>query len=155
MATTTEHLSGVGQVLFMAAARPMKTDEGTDEFTIKVRFAETDPVIVHLKEISPKKLDTKTNRGMEGTGELIVSFSSQFAPKVFGLDNRELTGREIPFFDGRKDKATAAVSYKVIDYGKKVVVRLSGIKLVSLDQAPREEGGVSTSDILNKLKEIG
>lgn len=155
MATTTEHLTGVGTVLFMAAARPMKDDEGRDEFTIKVRFAETDPVIAHLSAVSPKKLDTKTNRGMEGTGELVVSFSTQFAPKVFGLDNRELTGREIPFFDGRKDKATAAVSYKVVDYGKNVVVRLSGIKLVSLDQAPREEGGVSTSDILSKLKEIG
>lgn len=155
MAKATEHLSGVGTVLFMAAARPMKDENGRDEFVIKVRFAETDPVIAHLKDVSPRKLDTKTNRGMEGTGELVVSFSSQFAPKVFGLDNRELTGREIPFFDGRRDKATAAVAYKVMDYGNKTVLRLSGIKLVTLDQAPREEGQVSTSDILAKLKDIG
>lgn len=155
MAKSTDHLSGIGSVLFMAAARPLKTEDGQDEFVIKVRFADTDPVIAHLKEVSPKKLDTKTNRGMEGTGELIVSFSSRFAPKVFGLDNRELTGREIPFFDGRRDKATAAVAYKVMEYGQKIVVRLDAIKLVTMDLAPREEGQVSTSDILSKLKEIG
>ena len=156
MAKITEHSTSVGEILFMAAAKAFKSKKtGKEEFSIKLKLDSSDKAVAHLKEIAEYKGDTKTNRALEGTGEVVINFTSDFDPKVLGVDNALLQGREIPFFDGRKDKGKAAVTYKVIDYGNNKIVRLSGIKLVSLDLAERENSGQSLDVTLEALKNIG
>ena len=153
----TEYVTGIGHILFMAAAKPLTNQRtGKTEYSIKMKFVDSDPCISHLSDIASYKIDTKTNRELSGTGEMVVSFNSEFAPKIVGADNTVLEGSAIPFFDGRIDKGTAVVSYKVIDYGNNKIVRLSGIKLVSLDLAVREGSSGDTIDqTLEKLKNIG
>lgn len=152
----TEHATSVGSIQFMAAARALMNQKaGKEEYSIKIKLSESDPAVAHLKEVAEYKVDTKTNRALSGTGEVIVNFSSTFAPKVLDSDNCELTGKEIPFFDGRKDSGEAVVSYKVIDYGNNKIVRLSGIKLLNLELAPRDEGEQSINVTLDVLKNIG
>lgn len=158
MAKITNHVTSVGDILFMAAARPLKNQRtGKEEYTIKVKLDEsvegTLDVKNHLLEVAEYKVDTKTNRQL--SGELILNFSSNFAPEVMGPDGQVWKGKEIPFFDGRKDTGKAAVSYNVIDYGDNKIVRLAGIKIVDLNLAPREESSESLSDIKDVLKNLG
>ena len=155
-AKVTEHATGVGEILFMAAAKALDNKRtGKAEFSIKVKLDANDAAVTHLRDIASYKIDTKTNRALEGSGQVVVNFTSDFDPKVMGADNEVLSGREIPFFDGRKDKGTAFVTYKVIDYGDNKIVRLSGIKLASLDLAPRDESSQSIDVTLDQLKNLG
>ena len=153
---TTEHATGVGEVLFMAAARPLTNAKtGKSEYSVKIRLSAEDAAVAHLKEIAEYKIDTKTNRSLEGTGQVIVNFTTEFEPTVMDASNEVLAAAEVPFFDGRTDKATAAVSYKVIDYGNNKIVRLSGIKLLSLDIAPKGDGSsLSLEETLNALSAV-
>ena len=152
----TDHVTGVGEIQFMAVARALLNQKtGKEEYSLKIKLKSDDASIAHLKEVAEYKIDTKTNRALEGTGEVIVNFTSDFAPTVLSADNTKLTGTEIPFFDGRRDKGTAAVSYKVIDYGNNKIVRLAGVKLVDLDLAPREETSQTTDQLMEQLKNIG
>ena len=148
----TSHTTLEGEVLFMSAARAFKNKKnGKEEFSIKVKLKDSDPAIKHLKEVAEYKVDTKTNRALEGTGEVIVSFTSSFAPLVVDMHNKILKDKEIPFFDGRKDKATALVGYKVIDFGDNRIVRLAKITLTALTLAPR---GDSLETTIEKLKSL-
>lgn len=152
----TEHATGLGEILFMAAAKAL-TNQKTQktEFSIKLKLPENDAAVEHLREIASYKVDTKTNRAMAGSGEVVINFTSEYQPKVLGSDNEELTDQAIPYFDGRKDTGTAAVTYKVITYDNgNSIVRLSGIKLISLNQTPREEGGQTLDVTLETLKNI-
>lgn len=153
----TEHATGKGQILFMAAAKPLHNQKnGKTEFSIKVKLSEDDPAVAHLRSVAEYKIDTKTNRANAGSGEIIVNFTSDFAPKVVDSAGEALEGNDIPFFDGRKDTGTAAVTYKLIDYGSNSIVRLSGIKLLDLNLAPREGSeGEQTIDVtMDMLKNI-
>jgi hypothetical protein len=150
----TEHKTATGSVLFMAAAKAF-TNKKTNksEYSIKVKLQSTDQAVAHLSEIAEYKVDTKTNRALEGTGEVVINFATDYAPIVTGADGAELKGREIPFFDGRKDTGSAIVSYKVIDYGNNKIVRLSGIQLLELNLAPRgEDTGVSVDELEAQIK---
>jgi hypothetical protein len=152
----TEHTTGAGEILFMAAAKALNNKKtGKTEFSIKLKLPATDPCISHLTSVANYKVDTKTNRAMQDSGNMVINFSSNFAPTVVDADNSALEGSSVPFFDGRKDKGTAAVTYKVIDYGDNQIVRLSGIKLLSLDLAPRDESSNSIDVTLETLKNIG
>jgi len=155
--TITEHTTGEAEILFMAAAKALLNKRtNKSEFSIKLKLKADSAEVKHLKEIANYKIDTKTNRALEGTGEVIVNFASDFDPKVLGADNEVLEGNDIPFFDGRKDTGTAAISYKVIDYGDNKIVRLSGIKLINLNLTPRDgEAGDSMDVTLEALKNIG
>jgi len=149
----TYHTTEEADVLFMAAARPLKDKAtGKEEFTIKLRLLDDSETVKHLLEVSEAKIDTKTNRKLEG--EKHVNFSSTFAPVVVGADGVKLEDKAIPFFDSRKDKARAVVTYKVITYPTKTLVRLQGIKLVSVDLAPREgqEGTSSVAELISKIQ---
>lgn len=142
-------------VLFMAAAKPLKDKvTGKEEFSVKVRLLDGSPTVEHLLKVSEAKVDTKNNRKLEG--EKHISFSSTFAPVVTGADGVKLEGRAIPFFDGRKDKARAIVTYKMITYPTKTLIRLQAIKILSIDLAPREgqESTSTVTDILDKLANI-
>lgn len=154
--TITEHSTGKGSILFMAAARALNNKKtGKTEYSVKLKLSEDDAAVAHLKDIASYKVDTKTNRAMSGSGEVVINFTSDFAPTVLDTDNNVLEGNEIPFFDGRKDTGIAAVTYKVIDYGDNSIVRLSGIKLSSLNLAEREDSGQSVDVTLETLKNIG
>ncbi len=152
----SEHTTEVGNILFMAAARPLlNTKNNKQEFSVKMELNNTDTSISHLEEVASYKIDTKTNRKLTGTNKVIVNFSSEFAPVVLDSNNNKMEGKEIPFFDGRIDTGTAVVSYKVINYGDNTIVRLSGIKLLSLNLAPRENSTSDALDVtLEKLKNI-
>lgn len=151
----TEHATGEGQILFMAAAKPLTSQKTQKtEYSIKLKLSESDPAIEHLRSVAEYKIDTKTNRALAGTGEVVVNFSSTYAPKVLGLDGQELKDNSIPFFDGRKDSGTAAVTYKVIDFGNNQIIRLSGIKLQSLNLAPRDDSGQSLDVTMDMLKNL-
>ncbi len=155
MSKTTEHATQAGEILFMAASRPLLNNKnGKTEFSIKVKLNKTDPAVAHLTEVANYKVDTKTNRTSKDKDTLIVNFTSEFAPLVSDTSG-QLEGQEIPFFDGRKDTGTAIVAYKVIDFGDNQIVRLSGIKLLNLNLAPRENKGSSTELTLELLKKIG
>lgn len=152
--TTTVHSTGTGEILFMSAARAFTNQKtGKSEFSIKVKLQDSDSAVSHLKTIAEYKVDTKTNRALKGTGTTVITFASDYAPKVFGSDGVELTGKDIPYFDGRKDTGTATVSYKVIDFGNNKIVRLSGITLNSLTIAPKgaEQSLDSLMDTLNSI----
>lgn len=152
----TEHTTETGKILFMAVARPLlNAKTGKEEFSVKMELNNTDTSISHLEEVASYKVDTKTNRKLAGTNKVVVNFSSEFAPVVLDSNNNKMEGREIPFFDGRVDSGTAVVSYKVINYGDNTIVRLSGIKLLSLELAPRENSTTDSLDVtLEKLKNI-
>lgn len=153
----TEHTTGTGEILFMAAAKAF-TNKRTNksEFSIKVKLSGSDEAVKHLSDIASYKVDTKTNRSLKesGASEIVINFTSDYAPKVLGLEGEELKGSEIPFFDGRKDKGSAIVSYKVIDYGTNKIVRLSGIRFLELNLAPRDEKESSMDVTLEMLKNI-
>jgi hypothetical protein len=152
----TEHVTGKAEILFMAAAKALHNKRtGKSEFSIKVKLSSDDAAVTHLKEIANYKIDTKTNRALEGTNTTVVNFASDFAPEVVDMSNESLQGSEIPYFDGRKDTGTAFVSYKVIDYGDNKIVRLSGIKLNELNLVPRDEQSTSLNVTLDTLKNIG
>ncbi len=152
----SEHTTETGKILFMAAARPLLNNKNNkQEFSIKMELSNTDTSISHLEEVASYKIDTKTNRKLAGTNKVVVNFSSEFAPVVLDSNNNKMEGKEIPFFDGRVDTGTAVVSYKVINYGESTIVRLSGIKLLSLELAPRENSTSDALDVtLEKLKNI-
>ena len=153
----TEHATGAGEILFMAAAKALHNKKtGKSEFSVKVRLKEDDAAVEHLRKIADYKIDTKTNRANAGSGFVIVNFTSDFAPRVVDKDNNLLEGSDIPYFDGRKDKGTAAVTYKVIDYGNNSIVRLSGLKLIDLNLEPREGSDEQSLDVtMDMLKNIG
>lgn len=147
----TYHTTEEADVLFMAAARALKDKvSGKEEFSIKLKLLDGSETVSHLMEVSEAKIDTKTNRKL--VGEKHVNFSSTFAPTVVGADGKKLEQGSIPFFDGRKDKARAKVTYKVITYPTKTLIRLQGIQLMSLDLAPREGQGASVADLVAKLQ---
>lgn len=148
--TITNHVTGPMDIKFMAVARPFK-----EEYSINGFLDANDPAIAHLTEVAEYKVDTKTNRKLEDKSKLKVNFTTTFEPKVFDEDSNELTGTDIPFFDGRIDSGTAIVTYVVVDYGDNKIVRLSGVKLLALNLAPREEGGANTSEIDQLLRNSG
>ena len=154
-ATTTTHVTGVGEIMFMAAGRPLKDDNGNDQYSIKLKLSDSDPSISHLKGVSPKKIDTANNRANKaGDGYLFVNFSSSFAPDVADKGGVKLEGDDIPYFDSRVDTGTAAVSYKVVTYPDgKSIVRLAAIKLIDLNITDKESG-TSGEEALDMLRNI-
>ena len=142
--------TGVGQILFMAAAKPINNKKtGKTEYSIKVLLDTADQSVQHLNSINDRKVVKKDN-GMQ------VNFTSDFAPTVLDADGNKLEGSNIPFFDGRIDSGKAAVSYKVIDYGNTQIIRLAGIKLLELNLAQREnDDSQSVDSIAESLKNIG
>lgn len=156
MSNVTYHVTEEADVLFMAAARALKDKvTGKEEYSIKLQLDDASPTVAHLTQVSEAKIDTKNNRKLQGIKH--VSFSSTFAPVVTFEDGVKLNEQEIPFFDGRKDTGRAIVTYKVITYPTKTLVRLQAIKIMSLTLAPREsKDGVSPSvtDILGQLASI-
>lgn len=157
-ATITEHATGVGQVLFMMAAKPFQNEgQAKPQYSIKLQLDVNDQAISHLLTVNDAKVNTVANATLKAEGIQRINFSSDYQPDVIGVEGIKLEQEDIPFFNTTKgDTATAAVTYKVIDYGqgKKPLVRLSGIKLVSLNMAAREESGSSTEDLLASLKNI-
>lgn len=152
---TTTHTTAEGKILFLAAAKAFKNKRSEkEEYSIKIELDSNDAAVAHLAEIASYKVETKTNRALEGTGKTVINFTSSFAPMVIGADGAELKGKEIPFFDSRKDEGTAVVSYKVIDFGDNKIVRLSGIKLKELKLAPREAQGESIDVTLETLRNL-
>lgn len=155
-AKITNHVTGPVDIKFMAVARPFKNlKSGKAEYSIKALLDSSDPAVSHLKSVAEYKIDTKTNRNSTDKSKVTVNFATTFEPKVMNSDGDLLTGTSIPFFDGRTDTGTAIVTYSVIDYGDNKIVRLSGVKLLELNLAPREEGGATTSEIENLLKTSG
>jgi len=154
MSKTTEYATQQGDILFMAAARPLLNNKnGKTEFSIKLKLKTSDPAVAHLTDVANYKIDTKTNRTSKDKDTVIVNFTSEFAPLVSD-ESGQLESKDVPFFDGRKDTGTALITYKVIDFGDNQIVRLSGIKLVNLNLAPREAKGNSTELTLELLKNI-
>ena len=154
--TITNHLTGPMNIKFMAVARPFKNiKSGKSEFSIKGWLDASDEAVAHLTSVAEYKVDTKTNRNLEDKSSLMINFTTNYEPKVYNVDGVELLGNDIPFYDGRIDKGSAVVSYNLIDYGDTSIVRLTGVKLLSLNLAPREEGGATTSEIENLLKTSG
>lgn len=157
MSKTTNHTTQAGEILWLSVARPKLNEKnGKSEYSIKLKLNRNDPAVAHLSEIAEYKIDTKTNRKNNDPDYVIVNFTcgDKFQPEVVGADGQTLRGNEIPFFNGLKDKGTAAVVYSVIDYDGNKIVRLSGVKLMSLDLAPREEGGHFMGNIMEMLKAI-
>ena len=154
-ATVTTHATGKGEIMFMAAGRPLKDDNGNDQYTIKLRLKTTDDSVAHLKTVSPKKIDTANNRANKaGDGYVFVNFSSSFAPEVADKEGVKLEGEDIPYFDSREDTGTAAVSYKVVTYPDgKSSVRLAAIKLIDLNLTDKESG-TSGAEALDLLRNI-
>ena len=151
----TEHTTNLGTILFMAAAKPILNKKNNKkEYSVKVELNSNDPAVAHLREIADYKVDTKTNRASTDKSKLIVNFTSDFNPTVTSPSGETLEGDSVPFFDGRTDKGTATVQYKVIDYGTNKIVRLSGITLNTLSLAPREpwEPKSRTNDLKNAIK---
>lgn len=157
MSETTEHVTGIGEIMFMAVARPLKNQKtGQDEYSIKIKVDENEPVIGLLKDCNPKRIDNETNRGLAGSGTLVLNFHSNFEVAVVNSEGQQLTGNDIPFFDGRVDTGKANVSFKVIDYGKNKIVRLSGVVLQDLQLTEREDSDVKPLDVtVDLLKSIG
>lgn len=153
---STTHVTGAGNILFMAAAKPIVNKQsGKSEYSIKLELDATDPAVEHLSQVADYKVDTKTNRSLQGTGKVIINFSTTFEPQITDVENNVLTERDVPFFDSRVDTGKAAVAYKVVNYGDKSIVRLAGIKLLELNMAPRENSSKDTlNDTLAKLKNI-
>lgn len=154
---TTEHFTGTGEILFMAAGRALLNKKtGKEEYSIKLRLKKDDQAVKHLQEIADYKIDTKTNRANANSDSVIVNFTSSFAPIVADSEGA-LEADQIPRFDGRTDTGTAAVVYKVVDFGDKKIVRLAGIKLKDLKLAEKssnqDKGGLDvTLKMLNDLK---
>ena len=156
-ATTTTHSTLAGEIQYMRVNSPFVNDRtGKEEFSIRLALDENDPAIAHLREVSPKKIDTDTNRDkMAGTGKLSVHFSTGFAPTVLDASGTELKDSDIPRFDGRTDTGTAGVSYSVITYDglSRPIVKLNGVKIKELNIVPKEEGS-STQDLADQLAKI-
>jgi len=150
-----EHSTGQGQILFMAAAKAL-TNKKTQkqEYSIKIKLDPADAAVAQLRDIAPYKVDTKTNRELNGEA-IVVNFTSDFAPTVVDANGEKLESQEIPFFDGRIDTGTAMVTYKVIQYENNTIVRLSGIKLMELNLAPRDEKASTLDVTLDTLKNLG
>lgn len=155
MSKVTEHATQQGEILFMAASRPLLNKKnGKTEYSIKVRLNRADPAVAHLSEVANYKIDTKTNRTSKDKDTVIVNFTSEFAPLVSDQTGK-LESKDVPFFDGRKDTGTAIVAYKLIDFGDNQIVRLSGLKLLELNLTPREAKGNPSELTLELLKKIG
>lgn len=142
--------TGVGQMLFMAAAKPLTNKKtGKTEYSIKLLLDNADQSVAHINSINDRKV-VKKDTGRQ------INFTSDFAPNVYDADNNKLEGANIPFFDGRIDSGKAAVSYKVISYGDTKIIRLAGIKLLELNLAQREnDDSQSVDSIAESLKNIG
>lgn len=160
-AKTETFSTGEGKVLFMTVNKPLKNKQtGKINYSIRLELPENDQSIKHLKKIAEYKIDTKTNRSIMGTGKKVVSFETSFQPTVVGVDGEHLEGENIPFFDGRVDQATAKVVYTVVKYDDRSIIRLSGVRLTSLDISPDKgllgtSGGKKTvTEILDKLKNL-
>lgn len=158
---TTYHTTGLAELQFAMLVTNQKTGkafankQGTEKYSVRVLLNENDSAISHIKSINEAKVDTKTNAKLQGTGKLSISFDTDYAPKVIGMDGTELTGRDVPFFNGLKDKATAVITYSVIDYGNKQLIRLAKVEFKSLELAPREAAGESSvDDIRDQLKSL-
>lgn len=163
-AKVTNHVTGPVDIKFMAVARPFNNQKsGKSEYSIKALLDSSDQAVSHLREVAEYKVDTKTNRNSTDKSKVTINFMSSLQdkdgnyvqPKVMDVDGNVLTGADIPFFDGRTDTGTAIVTYSVIDYGDNKIVRLSGVKLLELNLAPREEGGATTNEIEQLLKTSG
>jgi len=155
--TTTQHVTEVGAVQFMAAARPLanKHKGGKMEYVLKLLLKDGSETYNHILDVSAAKITSPYKNPTPVEGYTEIKFTSDYAVKVVSVDGQELEADEIPFFDSTKDKATAAASYSVIDYGNGPIVRLTGIRLMSLEQAPREEGGAAEDiNVMDKLKSI-
>ena len=151
----TNHTTGVGEIQFMAVARPLNNKfTGKEEYSIRLLLDENDPCVEHLRGINDRKIDNSTNRKLAGTGKVSIGFTTAYKPTVVGVDGEEILEGEVPFFNGLNDKGTGVVMYTVVEYDKTSVIRLAGVRLKSLELAPREEGESTASDILSKLKEI-
>lgn len=149
----TNHATGPMSIGFMAAARPLLNKKsGKTEYSIKGLLDSSDPAVAHLREVAEYKVDTKTNRNSSDKSKVTINFTTTFEPKVVNADGEHLTGADIPFFDGRIDTGTAVVTYNVIDYGDNQIVRLTGIKLLDLQLAAREDGEKTVSEIDQLLK---
>lgn len=160
---TTKHFTGEGEIQFMAAARPFTNQKnGKQEYSIKIKLLADDSAVDHLRSIAEYKVDTKTNRALAGTGEVIINFTSTFPVQVISPTGEKLTAKSeegeiltdnVPFFDSRVDSGKAMVEYKVIDYGDVKVVRLAGIALTELNLTEKEIKS-STNELLEKAKAI-
>lgn len=158
-AQTETFSTGVGKILFMAANKPLKNTKADKiEYSIKLELDENDQAVKHLAEVAEYKVDTKTNRALKGTGKVNISFTSTFQPTVVDAEGNKIEGSEIPFFDGRFDKGEAKVIYSVVNYDKSTIVRLTGIKLLSVEINPDKpvssKGTGTLNSILDKLKTL-
>lgn len=152
---STSHVTPVGDIKFMFAARPFKDKQtGEEKYTIKLEIdgssAEGLALRQQLQSINAKKIVTNK---VSKEGNFLVSFDTKFQIKVTDQDNNELSPDEVPFFDSRTDTGQASAVYKIIDYGNKQIIRLAGIRLMSLNLAEREDSqGASANEILELLK---
>lgn len=166
---TTHYSTQEGTVLFAAIQeqfatnlkrKQIKTGKATEEshlYSVRIKLNSSDPAIETIRNVNEAKVDTKANAKLQATepNSTIINFSSNYLPKVVDVSGNELTGDLIPVFDGRSDSATAVVTFSVIDYGKSSIVRLTGIRFLSLEQAPKEETVQPMSVTLDMLKNIG
>jgi len=151
MSNTTEHATGIGSIKFLAAARALNNQfTNKMEFSCRLVLDANDKCVEHIRGINSAKITTKN----AGEGQVNINFTSTFAPKVLNKDNEVLSGEEIPYFDGRTDTGTAAVTYKVVDYGDAKIIRLSGIKLLDLSIVEKEMRESSMDVTLEQLKNI-
>ena len=160
MSNTTTHTTGIGNIQFMAAARPVvnKFAKGKKEYSIRIELNTNDECLDHIRGINSKKVDTDKNKELASTGKAVLNFTSDYAPKVKLADGTLLTTEQVPFFNSKVDEGTAVVTYKVIDFGDNKIIRLSEIQIMSLNLAPREEkqGETTYSDeeVAAKLKAL-
>jgi hypothetical protein len=135
----TYHITEEADVLFMAAKKPSKNkwNNNKEEYVVKLKFLDGSKTIEHLSKIAESKVDTKTNRKL--TGEKHISFKSNYQPVVLDADGNKLTVDGIPYFRSNKDKGRALVVYTVKQYEDSNQVYLHGVKIMSLDLAPKEE----------------
>lgn len=149
----------VGDIVFMAAARPMQNDKGKDEYSLKLRFDSTSEdaqaFADMLRKYDSRKVDTAHNKA---TGELVVNFKTGFQPGVVDGEGNDM---EAPFFDGRNDsgQAQAQIIIKKLDtpiQSTTHVVYLTGIALSNLELAEREDQGsnTGTAKLVEKLQKL-
>ena len=96
MSKVTEHATGVGEILFMAVAKPLKNKAGKDEYSIKLKLAEDDAAVEHFKAIAKYKVDTKTNRALAGSGNVVINFTTNFPVPVVSENHELLAEGDIP-----------------------------------------------------------
>ena len=149
----TIHYTTIGTIQYMSIANPTKDGKYTIKLQIDGNTPEGGLLREQLKSINPKKIVTSDSDGnlVGPTGKHFnVTFSSNYPPSlVLGPNNEELTGDEIPHFDSRTDSGIAAVGFSVKEKDGQQFTNLKSVKLVSLDQAPRQD----YTEVLDQMRE--